>query len=362
MAEVMRERRLRRQKGRRRLALTVAGTLLAVAFIFLGTGLYWYEANLQPVAPGSGEEQLITIPPGAHSRRIAELLHEHGLIKDPLVFRMLVRFQDLDGRLQAGQYSLGPGLSLQEIVDKLASGDVALYSVTVPEGLTVAQTIALLAEGGVATREELAAAVAEAAQGWPFLPDGPARLHQPLEGYLFPDTYRLPYDAGAADMVAMMLRRFEEVFSPAWRERARELGLTVHEVVTLASIVEREAQVPEERPVIAAVFHNRLRIGMKLDADPTVIYAVAWDREATDPYILTRSELRTDSPYNTYVYGGLPPGPIASPGAAAIEAVLYPANVDYLYFVSKFDGTGAHVFARTYQEHLRNVAKYRDGR
>lgn len=362
MAEVMRGRRLRRRQGRKSLALPVAGALLAVAFVFLGTAWYWYEANLKPVAPGSQDEQLITIPPGAHSRRIAQLLHEHGLIKHPLVFRMTVRFRDLDGRLQAGQYALGPGLSLEEIVNKLVAGDVATYAVTVPEGLTVAQTIALLAEAGVAGREELAAAVAAAVEDWPFLPAGADGLHQPLEGYLFPDTYRLPYDAGAQDMVTIMLRRFEEVFSPAWRERARELGLTVHEVVTLASIVEREAQVPEERPVIAAVFHNRLGIGMKLDADPTVIYAVAWDREAVDPYILTRSDLRVDSPYNTYIYGGLPPGPIASPGAAAIEAVLYPADVDYFYFVSKFDGTGAHVFAKTYQEHLRNVAKYRDGR
>lgn len=361
MAEVTRQKRSR-QRRRKALAYYATLTLLSVGLIFLGTGWYYYTAYQKPVAPGSQAEQPITIPAGAHSRRIATILHEKGLIHHPLMFRLFVRWRGLDGRLQAGPYMLGPGLTLDEIVTKMVAGQVVTRQFTVPEGLTVAQIMTVLAQADLAPREELVAAAAAVAVDWPYLPQGGTGLPQPLEGYLFPDTYRLASDAQPRQIIELMLGRFETIFDAPWQARADELGLTVHEIVTLASIVEREARVAAERPIIAAVFHNRLRLHMKLDADPTVIYAVAWDRPDNGAYTLSRADLRVESPYNTYQYRGLPPGPIASPGAAAIEAVLHPAAVDYLYFVAKFDGTGAHVFAKTYAEHRRNVRKYRDGR
>jgi UPF0755 protein len=183
-----------------------------------------------------------------------------------------------------------------------------------------------------------------------------------LEGFLSPNTYRFMPDATAQDVIAAMLADFTTRFDQSYRDRARELGLTPYEVVIIASIVEREAVVAEERPTIAAVFLNRVRLGMRLEADPTVQYAIGYQeaegRWWKTPLLL--SDLRdTDSPYNTYMYAGLPPGPICSPGFAAIEAVLWPEDVDYLYFVAR--GDGSHAFSRTFDEHLRNVARYRGG-
>jgi UPF0755 protein len=175
-----------------------------------------------------------------------------------------------------------------------------------------------------------------------------------LEGYLFPETYALPRRTPAARLVAMMVHRFRAVYTDDLRQQAEAQGLSTREVVTLASIVEKEAGLGEERPLVAAVFRNRLRIGMGMQADPTVIYALQragrWDGN------IRRDDLQFDSPYNTYRYRGLPPGPIAAPGRASIEATLNPADVPYLYFVSRNDGT--HVFSRTYEEHRRNVQEY----
>ncbi|MEX2356523.1 MAG: endolytic transglycosylase MltG, partial [Thermaerobacterales bacterium] len=249
------------------------------------------------------------------------------------------------------------------IIDKLVRGEIVTYAFNVPEGLTIVQTMNLLDERGVAEAEALRAAVDRAAANWRYLPpEGEGHeLTEPLEGYLFPSTYRIPRNTTPAEIVDIMLQGFEQAFRPEWRERAQELDMTIHEVMTLASIIESEAQLAAEREIISGVFYNRLRIGMKLDADPTVAYALGW-LEGRGDRSLTLADLRFDSPYNTYEYPGLPPGPISNPGKAAIEAALYPAEVEYFFFVSTFDGTGAHVFARTYDEHLQNVRRYRDGR
>lgn len=281
------------------------------------------------------------------------MLAEHQLIQDPLVFILYTRWQRLSDRLQAGEYEFSPAMSVMEIVDKLVRGQVVSYSLTIPEGYTVEQIIDVAVATGLFAREDLRRALAEAAREWPYLPAG-VDLAEPLEGYLFPDTYMLTRSMDAAALVEMMLDRFEAVFSADLRRRAEVLGLTVHEVVTLASIIERETPVDDERPLVSAVFHNRLQRGMLLQADPTVRYAMGrWEGQ------LLNRDLQVDSPYNTYRYAGLPPGPIASPGARSLQAALYPADVDYLYFVSRYDGTGEHVFARTYEEHLSNVRKYR---
>lgn len=356
-----------RTKGRQQPSVNWLSVIVGIIFLSTvtagGTAVYFYRAWSKPVDSADDEPVYVTIAAGTPSQNIGRLLHQQDLIHHPVMFNLYVRRHGLSHQLQAGEYLLSPAMSLSQIVDKLARGDIATHPVTVPEGLTVRQTLHLLAKTGLADEDELRAAVDLAAQHWPYWPKGQAHnLHEPLEGYLFPDTYQLPRETNAEEIVQLMLQQFEKVFSSQWRERAQQLGLSIHEVVTLASIVEREAQKGDERATIAGVFHNRLQIGMKLDADPTVIYGVAWDRPERSNYVLTRSDLRSESPYNTYVHRGLPPGPIASPGVAALEAVLYPADVDYLYFVSKFDGTGAHVFARTYAEHRQNVARYRDGR
>ncbi|MFO7274303.1 MAG: endolytic transglycosylase MltG [Bacillota bacterium] len=342
------------------------GKVLAAVMVLLaalaGAGAGWldhaYETALLPVSPGAADPVVVAIPQGASTAEIAEILHDHGLIRHPLAFRIRARQQGLDGRLQAGVYRLHAGMSTPEILEKLARGDILTARFTIPEGFTVAQIVDRLADMGLVDREELRAALAEAAKEWPYLPRD-VSLREPLEGYLFPDTYRVPVgaDGRVVDpriIVRAMLDRFEDVFDRRRQERARQLGLSVHEVVTLASIIEREAKVPEERPLIAAVYHNRLRRGMKLDADPTTLYAVG---RTSGP--LTRRDLRVDSPYNTYRYPGLPPGPIGAPGVGAIDAALYPADADYLYFVLRPDGSGRHQFARTLEEHNRNVRAWR---
>ncbi len=311
----------------------------------------------QPVEPGSRREVVVEIPAGASTAEISALLKEHGLIKSEEIFRALARVARRDGKLKAGEYRLSPGMSLAAILDKLERGEVIVRSLTIPEGLTAEDVARLLEERGYAERSEALAAFSDIsilreAFGAEALPPGPGGpdVRYPLEGYLFPDTYHFTGHPSARQLAAIMVRRFREAWTPEMARRARELGLDVHQVLTLASIVEREARVDAERSIIAGVYWNRLRLGMRLDADPTVRYALRKQRAP-----LVRQDLDVDSPYNTYRRVGLPPGPIASPGLASIRAVLFPADVPYLYFVARPDGT--HDFSVTLAEHNRKVAR-----
>lgn len=329
------------------------GVFIAVGLVVvLVTGM-WVKAQLAPVSPGSEEQVIVQIPRGASSWSIGRVLSERGLIRDPQFFRLMTRLRGLDGRLRAGQYRLGPGMSPAEIMDKLARGDVVRYTITIPEGLTVEQIAALLDEKGFTDKEEFLKAARDVEKVRDYLPPE-LKTIEPLEGYLFPDTYTVTAETAPADLVDVMLDRLEEVLTDQFRARAEQLGLSIHQLLTLASIIEREARVPDERPTISAVYHNRLRIGMKLDADPTVRYALG----KIDGPLLWK-DLEVDSPYNTYRNPGLPPGPIANPGLASIQAALYPADVKYLYFVARGDDSGGHLFATTLTEHNRNVQAQR---
>jgi UPF0755 protein len=235
------------------------------------------------------------------------------------------------------------------VIQTLVRGQVLLYPMTLPEGLTRRETARHLNSAYGVDGEAFLAASSD---------PGPARDWDTeaadLEGYLLPETYHFPKDVTPAEVAEAMVSQFRSVFSEGWKRRAAELGLSVREVVILASLVEKETSRGEERALVSAVFHNRLRIGMKLDCDPTIVYAL----KQTDSYTgrLRYKDLKLDSPYNTYLYPGLPPGPIANPGRASLEAALYPEDVDYLYFVSRNDGS--HQFSRTYREHLNAVNKY----
>lgn len=340
----------------KRLVLAFLALVLMVAG---GAAWAWlsFQRLLEPADPAASDPVTVTLAEGSGAHQIAQQLEEQGLIQSALAFRLYVRQQNLAHRLRAGEYELSPAMSVADIVTRLVRGEVVTYRFTVPEGRTVEETIEIAAATGFFDAEELRRAIDAAAAGWPYLPEG-VELREPLEGYLFPDTYVFTRTTTEEQLIAGMLDGFQRALDRALGadglERLEELGMTVHEIVTMASIIEREAQVAEERPVIAGVYHNRLRIGMKLDADPTVLYALG----RTDGRLLYE-DLEVDSPYNTYRNPGLPPGPIASPGAAAIEAALNPADVDYLYFVAKGDGSGEHLFARTYEEHQRNVREYR---
>lgn len=320
-------------------------------------------ALLQVEAPASDEPRRVrlVVREGESAATIAQKLADRGLIRHPEVFRWVARWRGVDERFLPGEYELSPTMTLTEIMHVLQAGDPRTGLVTWIEGWRAAQMADVLDARGVVSRAAFLASVARADQPLARRLELPAEAT--LEGYLFPDSYQLGPATSAESFIATALGTFERRVIPLWQRRRDTSGLTLHEVVTLASIVEREAQRPEERAVIAGVFLNRLRRAMPLQADPTVQFALAGPapaRRPADGYWkspLTEADLAVDSPYNTYRRAGLPPGPIASPGLAAIQAVLEPQHTDYLYFVARDDGR--HVFARTYEEHLRNVAAAR---
>lgn len=332
--------------GGRRTWIRVLGTLTHVTAAFLlAVAIWMLYASVPPRTEGEGQAALVRIHPGMSAGQVAEELHSKGLIRDKGYFLGVARVLGSDRQIKAGTYAVTPGDSLFTLLRDFSQGNVVQVRVTIPEGYSVKDIARTLSSHGLIDEGrflELAGGRYRAVIGGTELPS--------LEGYLFPDTYLFTLDATEEQIIATMLGRFEQVALPHI-ERASS-GLSPHQVVTLASIVEREAKVAEERPIIAGVYLNRLRIGMPLQADPTVIYALG---EHVDR--LLYSHLKVDSPYNTYLYAGLPPGPIANPGLASILSVLYPADTGYLYFVARGDGT--HVFSRTYAEHERAVNQYR---
>ncbi len=332
-----------------------SGGALLILVVALASALLAYYCMLLPVnREGSGEMITVEIPDGASTSQIAQLLSERGVIRSPLIFRLYSRWNGLDTQFIAGEYRLSPSMELKEIAGIIARGDVYRETCwfTVPEGFTVEQIAELLQEKGLGDGEqflELAARPGdELTARFSFLKEAAENpeVNYVLEGYLFPDTYEVEKGAALEEIVGLMLNRFAKIFSPQWQERAGELGLSVHQAVTLASIIEREAVVAHERERIASVFHNRLAKNYPLESCATVQYALGEVKP-----VLTTRDLEHPSPYNTYRRSGLPPGPIASPGKDSLRAALYPEESDYFFFVAKQDGSGEHYFSRTLSEH-----------
>lgn len=324
--------------------------LVAVAIALLaGAGAWFYASVDRPYKGYTAAEQFVEIPQGSGSAAIAGRLADAGVVQDANRFRLALWVSGAGRRLQAGEYKFDRAMSPREVVDKLARGDVHGHPITFREGLTIRQMAALYESKGLGQAKAFVAAAGRAELVREIDPDA-----RDLEGYLFPDTYAVPRRATADQLIARMVAGFTRALTPDIVERAAGRGLTVRQLVTLASIVEKETGAAPERPLVAAVYANRLKIGMGLQCDPTVIYAL--ERAGRFDGNLTREDLQFDSPYNTYRYAGLPPGPIASPGRASLEAAAAPAAVPYLYFVSKNDGS--HAFAETLDEHNRNVHEY----
>jgi UPF0755 protein len=293
-------------------------------------------------------EQFVEIPAGAGAGEVRRRLVDAGVVRDDLTARAALLWTGHAQRLKAGEYLFDRPLSAVDVFERIARGDVYTRRLTFREGLTIAEMADVYAGGGFGAAEAFVDAAGNAALIHDVDPQAPD-----LEGYLFPETYTLPRVIDAPRLVSHMVSAFRQSL-PDLPERAKAEGLTVRQVVTLASIVEKETSRPEERPIVAAVYRNRMRIGMGMQADPTVIYAL--QKAGRYDGNIRRSDLSFDSPYNTYRYRGLPPGPIAAPGKASVEAVLAPADVKYLYFVSRNDGS--HVFASTLAEHNANVREY----
>jgi UPF0755 protein len=329
----------------KRFALFVLLILIGGAAI----GAWFYLGVDRPFKGYDGAEQFVEIPSGSGTSAIARRLADAGVIRDEISFKLALWLSGNARRLQAGEYRFDHAISARQVADKIARGDVYVRPITFPEGLTAKQMAALYESKDFGEAQEFLDATKNAA-----LVSAVDPVAKDLEGYLFPDTYKLPRTSTADQLVGRMVGSFMKALTPDVIEQAEARGMNVRQLVTLASIVEKETGNPAERPLVAAVYANRLKIGMGLQCDPTVIYAL--ERAGRYHGNLTRDDLQFDSPYNTYRYAGLPPGPIASPGRASLEAAATPADVPYLYFVSKNDGS--HAFATTLDEHNRNVQEY----
>ncbi len=330
----------------KRRLVQLAFVLIVLALIGGAAALYVVD---QPYKGYSGEEVFVEIPPGSGVGAIGRRLIEAGVLRNDATFRLAMRLYGQGRTLKAGEYRFTDAQPPSAIIDRIARGDVFLRPMTFPEGLTLREMAAVFEQRGFGA----ARAFLDAARDASAVREVDPRADD-LEGYLFPETYALPRSVKAGDLVRQMATRFVSIYSADLRQEAEKRGMTTRQVVTLASLIEKETARGDERPLVSAVYHNRLRIGMGLQCDPTVIFAL--QRAGKYDGNLTREDLRFDSPYNTYRYAGLPPGPIAAPGRASIEAALRPANVEYLYFVSRNDGS--HVFASSLAEHNRNVQEF----
>ncbi len=333
----------------RRLSRAIKFGLILAQGVLLGICV-WVALESRHTASLKPRPVLVEIERGWGVRSIAAALKKEGVLTKttPFIWRYRLFFRR--AMLKAGQYELTAPSAPQAVIETLVRGLVYLHPVTVAEGLTALETYPLFTAAGFGTAADFAAAAANTA---------PLGLLDPratdLEGYLFPETYRLPKGIGAAEILQKMVDQFRTVFTEPWRRRAAALGLNVRDTVILASLIEKETGRPEEKPLVSSVFHNRLKAGMKLDCDPTIIYALK--KAGTYDGKLHGKDLRYESPYNTYLHAGLPPGPISNPGRASLEAALHPAETDFLYFVARHDGS--HHFNRTLREHNLAVDEYR---
>jgi len=331
-------------------------------------GVLLYVADaLAPVEP-AGQEVRFTIPKGVSSGRIARILEENGIIKDGTVFHYYLKYKNEGSHFQAGEYAMKPGITVHEIIRMLNNGETVepeTIRFTLAEGLTVEQMAERLAELGAADKQEFLDLAANpdklaAKDGMnipPFvsqIPDSEAYKYR-LEGYLFPETYEMKAESTANEIVLRLLQETANKLRQlpeGWEEQMSKLGVSFHELMTIASLIEREVVLDEERPIVAGIIYNRLARKMNLEIDATVQYALPEHKER-----LLEKDLEVDSPYNTYRNPGLPPGPIASPGLASIRAALYPEETKYLFYVTKKDGSNAHLFAETFRQHQRNIAE-----
>ncbi len=328
--------------------IAVVGAVL----IFVDPSSIKPEQKLQPSATGESEEKRVhvKITEGMTVAEIADILEAKDVIASSLKFRIVSRLRGYDGQMKPGTYVFFAGMNDEEVFAKLLSGEKYLVRFTIPEGFGVKEIADRLYSLDLADREDFMKAAEN------FAPYGYMRKHKDVryaaEGFLFPETYSVESDTPIEDILKMMAEEFDRRVTPAMRERAQELGLSLYDLTTLASLVEREVRYPEDRAIVAQVFLKRLQLNMPLQTDATLQYLLDEPKED-----VTLEDTEIESPYNTYKHTGLPPGPIASPGMDAIEAVLHPADTDYLYFVA--DRKGHNHYSYTYDEHLVLVNQYR---
>jgi UPF0755 protein len=333
--------------------LKIAKYGLVLALIVLFVLIVWLATSLNLPHAFSPGDVIVEVEKGMGVSAVARLLEARGIIGSRLFFVVNYRLFYHPRKIRAGEYALTSPLKAKEVLDALVKGKVYLHSITIPEGQTALEIAPMVTPFLDNGRDGFLAAIRDTR-----IIDPIDREAEDLEGYLFPETYSFPKGISSAEAVAAMVGQFRKTFGNPWVARAESLRMSVRQIVILASLIEKESSVAEENRLVSSVFHNRLRIGMRLDCDPTIIYALK-EKGLFDGN-LTKKDMSLDSPYNTYRYPGLPPGPICNPGREAIEAALYPAEEPYLYFVSKNDGS--HQFSRTFAEHQNAVRRYQKKR
>ena len=308
-----------------------------------------FELRIYADSPANiktSQNVIVNVRPGQTLKTTADILQQANLIKSRLKFILFARFKGLDKHLKAGEYLLSAAMPPRQILEIMVKGAVNLHKLTVPEGYSIPQIAVLVENAKFGSKIDFINTATDNVLA------GKNGIEAPsFEGYLFPDTYFFPREVTMEQIISTMLNRFWSIFTAEWKLRAKDLGLTIHQIVTLASIIEKETGAAFERPIISSVFHNRLKKKMRLESDPTVIYGIKNFNGN-----LTRKHLSTRTPYNTYKIRGLPAGPIANPGRASLEAALYPERSVFIYFVSKKDNT--HYFSTNLKEHNQAVRKY----
>ncbi len=326
-------------------------TRIALTLFLLGILLFsaWFSIEFYSSPKTPAKKIFFMVDPGEGARTIAHNLRKNGVIKKRWPFLLGYKIFYSAKSLKAGEYAFQLPLSTKEVLRTIVEGKVYLHPVTLPEGLTRREIAGYLESLSFVDAEDFLEASSR--------PENISSLDQDavnLEGYLFPETYHFPKGIQAEKIVSSQVSQFKTVFGEAWQRRAAEIDMALREVVILASLIEKETSIPDEKKLVSAVFHNRLKMKMKLDCDPTIIYILK-EKEVFKDRLRNR-DLKHDSPYNTYLHRGLPPGPICNPGRGSLEAALYPAEENYLYFVSRNDGS--HHFSRNFKEHQRAVLQY----
>lgn len=318
--------------------------------LVVGAGVFWFYKEISRAGSSAGKPVVFEVEPGVSGRDLAEALENKGLVANATAFRWLLRIKEKrEGvTLRAGHFKIDPRQDTKDVLEELLHGDTLTRKATVPEGFTMEQTADSLAKQKICSAEDFwkAANSSSLGLGWEF--------PKKLEGYIFPSTYEFPWECTGEQAVRQMTGQFRSSVEPEWKKYKATAPLTFQDTIILASLVEREAQIASERPTIAGVYVNRLRKGMKLECDATVQFALGEQKA-----VLLYRDLEISSPYNTYRYAGLPPGPICSPGLDAIKAAMNPKKSDYLFYVrNDVKNDGSHVFGRDFYEHEQNIAKY----
>ena len=324
--------------------------ILVFSLFVLFSAILYNSFRMTPTS--AAQPVMISVKSGMSSNDIAHLLYQKGLIRNEFLFHMVVRVKGMENALQAGDYMISPNMTVQQIINMLTKGETVYRQITIPEGYNVNQ-IAALIDGNHLGDGNKFKEIARNFAPYVYMTEhqNPSIVYK-AEGYMFPDTYRIAQGTSEEQILSILLAQFDRQFTPAMRERASSLGLSINDVVILASLVEKEARLAQDRPIIAGVFLNRLKIQMPLQSCASIQYILGYPKAE-----LTVKDTEIPSPYNTYQHMGLPPGPIANPGLASIQAVLNAAKTDYLYFVA--DEHGAHHFSRTYEEHLSVIDQVR---